>query len=311
MKSLFFKLFVIIFISPIFSQQTDSLVLKEDVSYNLLKSDSIKYTGTQDSLLLQKRNDSLKSLLFSEKWDSVNFNPYRNQPKKYPFQIEFVDSTYASPVPRKKVITSHYGWRRGRPHRGIDIDLVSGDSVMTMFEGIVRFARYSTGHGKTIVVRHNNGLETAYAHLSKYLVKVNDTIKKGQIIGLGGTTGNARGSHLHLVVSYNGNYINPEYLFDFGQKNKLHKQSTWVTKNWVSAHYHTSKKQSNLLFYDNYEDALAYQEKLNKRKIYVVKRGDTLSEISSKYRISLSKLCKANSISINSTLKIGKKLIIN
>ena len=206
----------------------------------------------EDSIIQQKKVDSLKDLVVFEKWDNFRFNPYREELKKYPFHIQFVDSTYASPINRKKVITSRYGWRKGRAHQGIDIDLITGDDVMAMFGGVIRFAGYSSGHGKTVVIRHYNGLETAYAHLSKYAVKVNDTVKKGQTIGLGGTTGNARGSHLHLVVSYKGSFINPEYLFDFGKENKIRKQSQWVTKNWAAAHFHTSRKQSNMAFYNSY-----------------------------------------------------------
>jgi murein DD-endopeptidase MepM/ murein hydrolase activator NlpD len=247
----------------------------------------------------------------SNYWDTINFNPYRNQLKKYPFQIKFTDSTYTSPVMGKKVITSRYGWRRGRPHKGIDIDLVTGDSLVAMFDGIVRFARYSSGHGRTVVVRHFNGLETVYAHLSSYAVKANDTVKSGQLLGKGGTSGNARGSHLHLVVSYKGNYINPEYLFDFSENNKVRDQNIWVTKKWVKSHFHTSKRQSELELFTTEELAIAAQKKENRKKVYIVKSGDTLSGISSKYHVSLSRLCKANAISKTSTLRIGQKLIIN
>ena len=139
---------------------------------------------------------------------------------------------------------------------------------------------------------------------------VNDTVKKGQTIGLGGTTGNARGSHLHLVVSYKGSFINPEYLFDFGKENKIRKQSQWVTKNWAAAHFHSSRKQSSMAFYNSYEEALASQLKQNKKQIHVVKHGDTLYSISRKYNVSLVELCKTNAIAQNGILKIGKKLLI-
>ena len=310
MKSLFSAFLLTIFAIPIFSQQNDSIVNTPKIELNIVEQDTIVALSEIDSLQHQKVTDSLYKLVYSEKWDTLNFNPYKNHLTKYPFEIAFNDSTYASPIPRKKVITSRYGWRRGRPHKGIDIDLVTGDSVMTMLDGVVRFARYSSGHGKLVVVRHSNGLETAYAHLSKYLVKVNDTLKKGEAIGLGGVSGNARGSHLHLIVSYKGNYINPDYVFDFGEENKIQKQHTWITKNWVTAYNHSSKKQSELLFHDNYEGALASQKKQNQRKIHVIQRGDTLYGISSKYRIPLNKLCKTNSITKNTTLKIGKKLIV-
>ncbi len=303
-----YKIIIILFLSSttVFSQALDSINDNTHVESKVVKSDSLMKI-TKDTLLIK---DSISIYPF-EKWDNTRFNPYKNQLKEFPFQIKFSDSTYAAPISGKKVITSRYGWRRGRPHQGIDIDLVTGDHIMAMFDGVVRFARYSSGHGKTIVIRHFNGLETAYAHLSKYKVKANDTITKGQIIGVGGTTGNARGSHLHLVISYKGNYINPEYLFDFGKENKLRKQDIWITKHWTSAHFHTSKRQSNLVYYNSYEEALANHKKQSKRRVHIIRRGDTLSQISTKYHVSMMKLCKLNAISMNSILKIGKKLIIH
>jgi len=311
MKSIILYLFLICISNNIFAQKNDSLTLKKTTVINLLKKDLIVNQKIKDSIVPQIKIDSIYNTVMSKNWDTKKFNPYKGNIEKKPFQLQFTDSTYASPVGRKKVITSRYGWRKGKSHKGIDIDLITGDNVMAMFEGVVRFVHYSTGHGKTVVIRHYNGLETAYAHLSKYVVKVNDTVKKGQIIGIGGTTGNARGSHLHLGVSYKGNYINPEYLFDFGKENKIRKQNFWITKHWVTAHFHTSRKQSNLFYYNNYEEALASQKKQNKRRIHIIKQGDTLSEISNKYRVSLVKLCKTNGISKRSILKIGKKLIIN
>ena len=86
------------------------------------------------------------------------------------------------------VVTSRYGWRWGRPHRGIDIDLYTGDKVMALFDGKVRYVRYVLGHGQVVVIRHDNGLETIYSHLSRQLVKPNQLVKKGEVIGKGGTT---------------------------------------------------------------------------------------------------------------------------
>ena len=275
------------------------------------KLDSLAQVFTQYTIAKEQETASAITRITSEKWDPINFNPYKKETIKKPFHIHFSDSTYSSPIEGKKVITSRYGWRRGRPHNGIDIDLVTGDQVKSMFDGVVRFARYSSGHGRTVIVRHFNGLETAYAHLSKYTVKVNDTVKAGQNIGIGGTTGNARGSHLHLIVSYKGNYINPEYLFDFTEDNTIRNQNIWVTKKWVTAEFHTSKKQTNLEFLTTESMALASQAEENRKKIHVVRNGDTLSGISSKYHVSLTRLCKTNAIRKTSVLKIGQKLIVN
>lgn len=246
----------------------------------------------------------------SDHWNTKVFNPYKNHTKEYPLQIKFDDSTYASPIFGEKVVTSRYGWRNRRPHKGIDIDLVTGDEVMSMFDGVVRYVNYHSGHGKTVVVRHFNGLETVYAHLSQQAVKVNDTVRKGQVIGLGGTTGNARGSHLHLEVLYQGVQIHPEYLFDFSnEENKIRNDEIWVTRRWTTAYRHNSKRKSKVELCTTEEEAIA--SRANEKKIYTVRRGDTLSRISNKYNVSIAKLCKDNSIRKTSTLRIGQKLIVN
>lgn len=199
-----------------------------------------------------------------EHWDTSTYNPYKNEVKTYPFNIIFTDSIYTSPIKHHKIITSRYGWRNRKAHKGIDLDLVTGDDVKVMFDGKVRYVNYHSDHGKIIVIRHSNGLETSYSHLSKQLVKVNDTVSKGQVIGKGGTTGNARGSHLHLEVSFKGIYIHPEYLFDFGEKNKIRSQNIWVTKNWVTPYIHNSKRQSRISISNTYEEALQSEKNSNK-----------------------------------------------
>ncbi|MDO7136362.1 M23 family metallopeptidase [Algibacter lectus] len=275
------------------------------------KLDSLANVYTEYRLNNQLQKKRFEATITSEKWDSINFDPYRNDIKIQPFEITFSDSTYTSPIDGKKVITSRYGWRRGRAHQGIDIDLVTGDSVRTMFDGIVRFARYSSGHGRIVIVRHYNGLETGYAHLSEYQVKANDTVSAGDIIGIGGKSGNARGSHLHLITSYKGNYINPEYLFDFSESNAVRNENLWVTKKWVTAQYHGSKRQTELELLTTKSLAEASHKEDNRKKIHVVRSGETLSGISDKYRISVSRLCKTNSIRKTSLLRIGQKLVVS
>lgn len=262
-----------------------------------------------DSTEQKKSIDALVAIdIKKEYWDNTLYNPYKEVTLKFPLQIQFKDSSYASPIGIDKVITSRYGWRRGRPHKGIDIDLVTGDSIYALFGGIVRFARYNPGHGKTVIVRHYNGLETTYAHLSRYGVKENDTIFHGAYLGKGGATGNARGSHLHLVVNYRGVSINPEYLFTFDDKNTIRSQELWITKKWTRPAYHNSKRQSKIQLLLSEDDAIASLQK--QREIYVVKRGDTLSRISVRNNVTIAALCKTNAINKKAVLRIGQKLVI-
>ncbi len=256
--------------------------------------------------------DSSKSKpvdITGEYWISTVYNPYKYAKEpKFPLQLKFKDSTYFSPIGKRKVVTSRYGWRHGRPHKGIDIDLITGDSIFTMFEGIVRMARYTRGHGRTVVVRHYNGLETVYAHLSKYGVKENDTVRRGAYLGKGGVSGNARGSHLHLVVNYKGVSINPEYLFKFDDNNQIRANELWVTKKWTQPIAHSSKRQSKIKPLLSEAEALA--SLIKQRSIYIVKPGDTLSRISKRNNVTIASLCKVNTIRRNSVLKIGQQLVI-
>jgi len=178
-----------------------------------------------------------------------------------------------------------------------------------MFDGKVRAVKTFPGLGKTVIVRHYNGLETVYAHLSKQVIKVNDTVTKGTIIGKGGNTGNSRGSHLHLIVSYKGVYINPEYLFEFKENNKVRSQELWVTRRWVTPYLHSSKKKSNIILATSYDEAIQNEEK--QKKIYIVKKGDTLSKIANRHHTSITAICKENSIKKTSTLRIGQQLVVN
>ncbi|OED39589.1 hypothetical protein AB832_03915 [Flavobacteriaceae bacterium (ex Bugula neritina AB1)] len=146
----------------------------------LLGHKKIFLNGKASYLPLYKINDThdhlepeidVVSTVYDNNWSNTIFNSYWKEKLAFPFEISFNDETFSSPVDYKMVVTSRYGWRRGRPHQGIDIDLKTGDNVKTLLGGKVRYARYHRGHGKTIIVRHGNGLETVYAHLSEYVVK--------------------------------------------------------------------------------------------------------------------------------------------
>ncbi|GAA3520855.1 hypothetical protein GCM10022393_38950 [Aquimarina addita] len=251
----------------------------------------------------------IKNEVFTSNWNTAVFNTFWNQKLSYPFQLHFEDEAFSSPVDHNMVVTSRYGWRRGRPHQGIDIDLVTGDNVKAILGGKVRYARTHGGHGKTIVIRHYNGLETVYAHLSKYEVKENEIVEKGQVIGKGGVSGNARGSHLHLEVRYKGESIHPEYLFDFTNDTKVRSQDIVVTKKWATVRSHTSKKQSNIIIHTSIED-INTEDTASVKKIHIVKKGDTLYGIANKNDVPVSEICKLNEIPQSSVLNIGQEILL-
>lgn len=241
-------------------------------------------------------------------WECDKINPYKDVVLQTPFKIEFDQTTFTHPVDNKIVVTSRFGKRRRGPHRGLDLDLVTGDFVRSVLPGKVRFVGYSRGHGKTVVVRHANEVETVYAHLSAYTVKTNDEINEGQIIGFGGNTGNSRGSHLHLEVRYKGVCIHPEYVFNFDGSQTIRGNELWVTNSWKSPRFHSSYRKSKVEPILTNEEALVSQS--NEPKFHKVRRGDTLSKIARSYSLGLREICSLNSINKRSILRIGQMIQI-
>lgn len=199
-------------------------------------------------------------------------------------------------VPFDGKINSHYGWRKHRPHYGTDIDLERGDSVKCAFDGIVRYVNKKVkGYGQVIVIRHFNGLETIYGHLSRILVNTNDTIRAGDIIGLGGSTGRSTGPHLHFEIRCLGVPINSEDIIDY--ENKCLKKDMFIlTKKDAEETYNLRSKK--------------HQHLAKHKRIYIVKKGDTLSTIARKTGTPLSILLKKNKLKQNSILRPGKKLYL-
>ncbi|MFN7013133.1 MAG: peptidoglycan DD-metalloendopeptidase family protein [Bacteroidia bacterium] len=183
-------------------------------------------------------------------------------------------------------VTSDFGPRRYRYHYGIDIKLETGDTVFAAFDGVVRIAKYSKTYGNVVLIRHFNGLETLYAHLSKIDVEIGQEILTGQAIGLGGNTGRSTGSHLHFEVRYKGEPINPHSIIDF-KDGKLKADLLPLNK----SHF-------------------IYQKEVKAVKYHTIKRGETLSSIAKKYRTSVNTLCKINKIKPSTKIQALKKLRI-
>lgn len=239
-------------------------------------------------------------------WDCDRINPYRDVVVETPFKLSFDQRTFTHPVDDTIVITSRFGRRRGGAHRALDIDLVTGDYVRSVLPGKVRFVGYSRGHGKTVVIRHANEVETVYAHLSLYEVEENDMVAEGQIIGRGGNTGNSRGSHLHIEVRYKGVCIHPQYVFRFDGSRAIRNDELWITNALKEPRFHSSYRDSELEAYHTREEAIAAE--IAEPRFHKVRRGDTLSEIGQRYNLGIASLCKLNKISRNSTLRIGQTL---
>jgi len=114
---------------------------------------------------------------------------------------------FAMPVLNYR-ITSNFGQRWGRQHKGIDI--IGNKNIMAADNGVVEFAGKKNGLGNAIIIDHQNGFKTVYGHLSKISVKKGQAVEKGQVIGIMGSTGNSTGVHLHFEIHKNGKVKNPK-----------------------------------------------------------------------------------------------------
>lgn len=208
-------------------------------------------------------------------------------------------------MPYKGNITSHFGWRRYRAHYGTDIDLETGDSVSTAFDGMVRIAKSKvSGYGNVVVVRHNNGLETVYAHLSKILVEPGQQIKAGELIGLGGNTGRSTGSHLHFEIRFLGQPIDSEDLIDF-VNGKLKQNEFVLKKSEVELKYDLRALHSRHKHDVGLSRSYTKNNNLNS-KLYKIKPGDTLGKIAQKNKTTIKAICEKNKFKQTKVLQIGQ-----
>ena len=219
-------------------------------------------------------------------WDTLDIHPYESKMNKYTEtrMISLIDSNSLFAMPLKKPVNSTFGWRKWKYHYGIDLGLNTGDSIVSAFDGMVRVVRKSKSYGNVVVVRHNNGLETLYAHLSKALVTANQEIKAGELIALGGNTGHSTGPHLHFEIRYLGGPINPSDIIDFNNCTLI----------------------SDSLLIDRCR--FEYLDDVQKARYYTVRKGDSLGRIAQRNGTTISRLCKLNGITRKTTLRIGRRL---
>jgi murein DD-endopeptidase MepM/ murein hydrolase activator NlpD len=207
-------------------------------------------------------------------------------------------------LPFKGDLTSLFGWRRYRPHYGTDIKLITGEKVAAAFDGMVRLAKYYQGYGNCVIIRHNNGLETVYAHLSKILVQSGQTLSAGTVIGLGGNTGHSYGSHLHFEIRYLGQALDTQDFIDF-EKGEL-KATTFVLRK-----ADVENKYDLRALHNRHKHDLMQANRSNKKAtpgIYIIRRGDTLGAIARRTGTPVKVLCKKNKLKPTSTLRIGQRL---
>jgi murein DD-endopeptidase MepM/ murein hydrolase activator NlpD len=208
-------------------------------------------------------------------------------------QLAYADCDHSMPC--SGTMTSPYGMRRGRMHYGVDLDLTTGDPVVAAFSGMVRISKYNKSFGNVVVVRHYNGLETLYAHLSKRHVEPGTLIEAGDTLGLGGNTGRSYGSHLHFEVRFLDQPIDPSLLFDI--ENGTLKAKSFELHGATFNSLAAAKAASTA--------------SAGSRKYHTVRSGDTLSGISRKTGVRVNDLCRINGIRATSVLSIGQRIRYN
>lgn len=248
---------------------------------------------------LRKKIESDSSLSYNWPWNNdICFPSHRSNNLRLlndTLVLNLVDSLHPNFVmPYKGRVTSRYGFRGRRYHKGIDLAIPVGDTIYAAFDGKVRYAKYNHGgFGNLVIIRQYNGLETYYAHMSKLIVHPNEWVKAGTPIGLGGASGHAFGSNLHFEVRFYDKPINPEEIINF-------KDNTLVSKQL--------KLYGNLFKLGvppSYSpDFATYTEKI----FYHIHPGDTLGSIARRYDTSVSRLCRMNHISSRKTLHVGHRL---
>lgn len=201
------------------------------------------------------------------------------------------EKNYCHPI--KSPVTSRFGYRWRRFHYGIDLDLNTGDTLRCAFDGQVRVTTYDPGYGYVIVVRHDNGLETVYAHLSKFLVDTNQLVKAGDPIALGGNTGRSTGSHLHFELRYLGIALNPETIIDF-ENFCLLKETIYLT-------------ERNKQYLERIKNQRENGSKSGS-KYYTVRNGDTLGKIAGKNHTTIKNICRLNGFKESKVIRAGQKI---
>lgn len=210
-----------------------------------------------------------------------------------------------------RIITSNFGSRWGRMHKGLDIKVYIGDTIRAAFDGKVRIVRYeANGYGNYVVIRHHNGLETIYGHMSKHLVGENETVHAGDPIGLGGNTGRSTGSHLHFETRLCGVALNPALMFDFKNQDVtgdyyFFRKDTY-NKESLAANRVRGKESTDLASADN--ENIGNNVEGGNVRYHKVSRGETLASIARKRGTTVEHICKLNHITKTMRVRPGQIL---
>lgn len=281
------------------------------------------FSGREVELKLHTVKDSIMNIPAYDtycNWDTKNLFARQMDVSSFDadlqFQLTHTDCDFHYPA--AGIMTSPFGPRWGRMHQGLDIDLEEGDNVYAAFEGMVRISQFHSSYGNVVVVRHNNGLETLYAHMSQRNVSPGDHVEAGEILGLGGNTGRSYGAHLHFELRYLGRAFDPRLVVNPSAQALLassfilkpsHFGSAAIAPQAVAARKPTATTGASSKSSKNGKSSkTSKSSKSSKAKYHVIKQGDTLYALARKNGTSVDALCKLNRIKASSTLKLGQRI---
>ncbi|MBR4920800.1 MAG: peptidoglycan DD-metalloendopeptidase family protein [Prevotella sp.] len=278
---------------------------------------------------------ALHRLIQAESYDSPAADLYNDWNNRYAHQASVLPDTFRINLKNfcmpttSRVITSNFGARWGRQHKGLDVKVYIGDTIRAAFSGKVRIVRYEgKGYGKYVVIRHNNGLETIYGHMSKQLVTEDQDVRAGDPIGLGGNTGRSTGSHLHFETRLCGIALNPALMFDFKnqdvvddyyvfRKSTYNRESAEATRLRgvggvaVSGDLDIPMARQSYASTSSSSSSSTKSVKTHTTRFHKVSKGETLSSIAKKRGMSVSAICKLNHIKSNTKIRPGQILRYN
>lgn len=261
--------------------------------------------------------EAMKNALFSDHWNTGAANPFTDiQMSDLPDKISLwiVDTLNSYCCPKQVKVYSPFGLRHRRRHQGVDLPLFTGDPVYAAFAGKVRLSKYYKGYGNLVIIRHENGLETYYAHLSKRLVEAGDWVEAGATIGLGGSTGRSTGPHLHFETRYKGYAFDPQWLIDFETGVLRHRLFVLKKKHLSPYSKYIPEDESeedeihegDSLDYAAAEKAAA---EAAAAKYHKIRPGDNLSRIARRYGTTVRAICRLNEgLTPSTTLRVGRKI---
>lgn len=258
------------------------------------------------NIVQREQNEAPSAQLYKE-WN----NRYAHRATELPDSFNINLRHFCMPT-TSRIITSNFGSRWGRMHKGLDIKVYIGDTIRAAFDGKVRIVRYeSGGYGNYVVIRHHNGLETIYGHMSKQLVDEDQIVRAGDPIGLGGNTGRSTGSHLHFETRLCGVALNPALMFDFKNQdvtgdNYLFRRSTYDRESLAATR--NRGKNDDLAMGNDNDTKVGNNIEGGDVRYHKVAKGETLFSIARKRGTTVEQICKLNHLSKNQRVKPGQIL---